>query len=152
MLARIAALEQEVRRLGESLAVARALHDDSRRLEQLADRAAQLGAAADTALLQLGDRARTAGVARPRSRPAIGTVHRAEVTGHVAIYFTGGRTNIIELLVGAENPPTTSVGELNVTNSLNAYASGIVRAGEYWLAKPEHGDLYGFRCVFTPLF
>jgi hypothetical protein len=87
-----------------------------------------------------------------RSRPAIGVVHRAEVTGYVSLFFTGGRTSVVRLLVGWADPPTECVCEANTRNDLNSYAGGIVRKGEYWLLDSKHGDRSGFECVFTPLF
>jgi hypothetical protein len=149
---RVGQLEERIGHLTETVASARPLLDDSRHLEDLAERAGQLSAAADTALLGLRERATAAGVGLPRVRPAFGTLHRAEVTGYVSLYFNGGRTDKIKLLVGWDDPPTDCICEANTTNDLNAYAGGIVRQNEYWTVVSNHGGRSGFNCVFTPLF
>ena len=149
---RIEQLEEHVARLAGTMAAAHALLADSRRLDDLAGQARQLSMAADAALLGLEERATAIGVGLPRLRPALGAVQRAEVTGYVSIYFTGGRTDKIRLLVGRDDPPAECVCEANTTNDLNAYAGGIVRKGEYWTAACKHPDKSGFECVFTPLF
>jgi len=152
MQERIDALEQQVAELGRALGTARAVAGDSRRLERVAEEAARLSAAADARLRELAERAGHSGVGRPRKEPELGRLHRAEVSGYLAIYFAGGRTNTIKILVGPEDPPTTCVGELNVTNDLNAYAGAVVREGEYWTTESRHDNMSGFRCVFTPLY
>ena len=151
---RIEELESRVAQLTEMVAPARALLDDSRRLEDLAERAKRLSAAGDAALTALGARAAAAGVGQPRFRPAFGVVHRAEVTGYVSVFFTGGRTDTFRLLVGWNDPPTECVSEANTFNQLNSYAGGIVRKGEYWTLTGTHTSKksYGFECVFTPLW
>lgn len=149
---RIAQLEDRIGQLIAALAATRPLLEDSLRLEDATIRVGQLAAAADTALLGLQERAKTAGVGLARSRPTFDTVHRAEVTGYVSLYFVGGRTNKIELLVGREDPPTDCVGELNTTNGPTTYVGGIVRQGEYWTLVCRHGNTSGYQCVFTPLF
>lgn len=150
---RIDELENRMRQLTELVAPARTLLDDTGRLEDLAERAKRLCAAADTALLGLGERAKAAGVGQPRTRPAPGVVHRAEVTGYVSVFFTGGRTDTLRLLVGWDDPPTECISEANMFNQLNSYAGGIVRKGEYWTLAGTHTGKksFGFECVFTPL-
>jgi len=150
---RIAELDNRVRQLTELVAPAQALLDDSRRLEEMAGQAKRLSAAADTALQTLSERAEAAGVGQPRTRPAPGVVHRAEVTGYVSVFFTGGRTDTLRLLVGWDDPPTECVSEANTFNDLNSYAGGIVRKGEYWTLAGTHTGKksFGFECVFTPL-
>jgi hypothetical protein len=152
MQERIEQLEERIRQLTATVAPARALLDDSRRLEDLTERAGQLSAAADKALLGLQERATSAGVGLPRSRPAMGVVHRAEVTGYVSLYFTGGRTTSVRLLAGWDDPPTECICEANNRNDLNSYAGGIVRKGEYWTVDSKLDGRSGFKCVFTPLF
>jgi hypothetical protein len=151
MRQRIDALEQQVAELSQALASARAVARDGQRLEQVAEQTARLSAAADATLHELSERAGRGGVARPRQQPELGKVHRAEVSGYLAVYFVGGRTNTIKILVGPDDPPTTCVGELNVTNDLNAYAGAVVRQGEYWTTQSRHHNLSGFHCMFTPL-
>lgn len=87
-----------------------------------------------------------------RTRPALGVVHQAEVTGYVSIYFTGGRTDKIQLLAGWDDPPTECICEANNYNDLNSYAGGVVRQGEYWMVVSKKLEKSGFECVFTPLF
>jgi hypothetical protein len=150
---RIAELEKRVGQLTEMVAPARALLDDSRRLEQLAGQARRLSAAADAALLGLSERAAAAGAGQPRIRPAFGVVHRAEVTGYVSVFFTGGRTDTLRLLAGWDDPPTECICEANTFNQLNSYAGGIVRKGEHWTLAGTHTGKksLGYECVFTPL-
>ncbi|ONI92196.1 hypothetical protein ALI22I_05230 [Saccharothrix sp. ALI-22-I] len=82
----------------------------------------------------------------PRFLAALNTVCQAKSFGHVAVYFVTGRTARMRLLVGPENPPTTSVG-------YGDHISGIVRPGEFWMAATHRRGLKaGFECVFTPLF
>jgi hypothetical protein len=149
---RLEQLEERIGQLTATVAPARTLLDDSRHLEDLAERAGQLSAAADAALLGLRERTTAAGVALPRTRPAFGAVHRAEVTGYVSLYFTAGRTDKIKLLAGWNDPPTDCICEANTFNDLNSYAGGIVRQDEYWTVVSKHGGNSGFNCVFTPLF
>ncbi|MGH3245357.1 MAG: hypothetical protein ACRDOI_03975 [Trebonia sp.] len=149
---RIERLEGHVAQLAGTMTSARALLADSRRIEELAARARQLSAGADAALLALGERAAASGAGLPRLRPALGAVHRAEATGYVSIFFTGGRTDTLKLLVGWDDPPTECICEANTRNDLNAYAGGIVRKGEYWTVVGRSPERSGFECVFTPLF
>jgi hypothetical protein len=149
---RIEQLEKHVAELAETMTTARAMLADSRRLDELAARAGQLSAGADAALLALGERAAASGVGLPRLRPALGAVHRAEATGYVSLYFTGGRTGTLRLLAGWEDPPTECICETNTRNDLNSYAGGVVRKGEYWTVAGKHPEGSGYQCVFTPLF
>jgi hypothetical protein len=149
---RVAQLEAHIAQLTAAVAPARALLDDSRRLEELGERAARLSAAADSALLGIQQLATSTGVALPRTRPAFNTVYQAEATGYVSLFFTGGRTDILQLLAGPDNPPTECICEANTRNDLNSYAGGIVRKGEYWTVVSRTGLRSGVECVFTPLF
>ena len=66
----------------------------------------------------------------------------------MAVYFVGGRTARMRLLVGPQSPPTISVGY-----AIDSYIGGIVRPGEYWMAATRRAGMKaGFECVFTPLF
>lgn len=88
----------------------------------------------------------------PRTRPAFDTVYQAEATGYVSVFFAGGRTDVLQLLVGPEDPPGECICEANTRNGLNTYIGGIVREGEYWTVVARNGARSGFQCVFTPLF
>jgi hypothetical protein len=151
---RVEDLENRVAPLTEMVAPARALLDDTWRLEDLAERAKRLSAAADAPLAGVGERAAAAGMAQDRVRPALDVVHRAEVTGYVSVFFTGGRTDTLRLLVGWSDPPTECVCEANAFSDLNSYAGGIVRKGEYWTLAGTHTGKKssGYECVFTPLW
>lgn len=85
-----------------------------------------------------------------RTHAALNETYRAAATGYVALYFTGGYTDRVRLLVGASDPPDECVCELNCVNDINAYAGGVVRRGEHWRAESEKGEASGVRCVFTP--
>jgi hypothetical protein len=88
-----------------------------------------------------------------RSRPVLNRVYRAEWTGYVSLYFDGGLTDSVRLLVGEEDPPRECVCELNSRNDINSYAATVVRKGEYWLAQSSHdagSSKSGVKCVFTP--
>lgn len=115
--------------------------------EERHTRLTELTARADGALRALEARAASVGVGEPRFQAALDTVYQAKTSGYVAVYFVGGRTARMRLLVGPQNPPTTSVGHTD------SYVSGVVRPGEFWMAAtPRPGMKAGFKCVFTPLF
>lgn len=147
--ARIEVLEQRLRRLDEENAAAHALTEDARRLEELAERTAAARRAAEAALEGIKALAAGSGPSRPRSRPTFNVIYQAETAGYVSLFFTGGRTDRIRLLAGAENPPIERVCELDC--SLTSYAGGIVRPGEYWMVESKRGGRSGVECVFTPL-
>jgi hypothetical protein len=89
----------------------------------------------------------SAGSGEPRFQAALDTVYHARTYGYVAVYFVGGRTARMRLLVGAQSPPTTSIGSTS-----SDYIGGIVRPGEYWMAATHKPGLKaGFECVFTPI-
>jgi len=97
-------------------------------------------------LLAGGDRG--ARVGQQRFMVELNTVYHATSFGHVAVYFVGGRTARVRLLVGQSNPPATSVGHADASSSIG----GIVRPGEYWMvATRRPGVKAGFEGVFTPL-
>ncbi|MEU7530655.1 hypothetical protein AB0A74_33340 [Saccharothrix sp. NPDC042600] len=141
LTARVAELEHRVAALSADLERARPLLADTARLEALTR-------GAESALAALEARNEPLRVAGERFDGRLGVVYRAEVTGYVAVYFTTGWHANVELLVGAQAPPTRVVGVADA----DSYAGGVVRAGEYWLARPDNdraGD--AFRIHFTPL-
>jgi len=143
--ARVQELEGRVERLTGLLG---ALLDDEDRHARLTDLAERTG----TALRALESRAESVGIGEPRFEAALDTVYRAKTHGYVAVYFVGGRTARMRLLVGPQSPPTTSVGYASGAE-INSYMGGIVRPGEYWMAATHKpGMRAGFECVFTPLF
>ena len=88
-----------------------------------------------------------------RFRGSLKHVYQARWTGYVSLYFTGGVTDRVSLLIGSENPPEECVCELNSRNDINSYAGSVVRAGEFWMAKSERDTTSapsGVLCVFTP--
>jgi hypothetical protein len=144
--ARVQELEGRIERLTGLLGPM--LDDEERqsRLRALAERA-------DGLLRSLETRAKPAGIGAPRFEADLDTVYQAETYGYVAVYFVGGRTARMRLLVGPQSPPTTSVGYANSSGEINSYMGGIVRPDEYWMAATHHtGMKAGFECIFTPLF
>ncbi|XVS66777.1 hypothetical protein ACQPYE_12155 [Actinosynnema sp. CA-299493] len=111
------------------------------RLIELAERA-------EGALRSLEGRAASAGIGEPRFPAALDTIYQAKTFGYVSVYFVSGRTAQVRLLVGPQDPPTTSVGYV-----ASGYLGGVVRPGEFWLAATHKPGLKtGFECVFTPVF
>lgn len=146
LYARIQELEGRVERLTGLLGN---LLDDEDRHTRLMDVAERTGAA----LRVLEGRAQSAGLNEPRFEAALDTVYHAKTYGYVSLYFVGGRTANMHLLVGPQSPPTTSVGSASPGSDINSYVGGIVRPGEYWMAAtPRPGMKAGFECIFTPLF
>jgi hypothetical protein len=140
LFARVQELEGRVERLTGLLGN---LLDDEDRHARLND----LATRAETALRALEQRAELAGIGAPRFKAALDTVYQATTFGYVAVYFVGGRTARMRLLIGPQSPPTTSVGYAD------SYLGGIVRPGEYWVAATHRpGMKADFECVFTPLF
>lgn len=86
-----------------------------------------------------------------RTRPALGEVHRAPTIGFLSIYFVGGRTGTVELLVGDTPQPRTRIGYLNSGADIGSYIGAVIRAGEYWIAATKRPDKIAVECVFTPL-
>lgn len=91
-----------------------------------------------------------AGVDVPRFEGELSQVYRAEWTGYVSLYFAGGFTDSVSLLVGPEDPPTLEICKLNTSSDINSYAGGVVRRGEYWVAASRKPGRSGVKCVFTP--
>ncbi len=92
------------------------------------------------------------GARQRRTRASLNQVHHADETGYVALYFIGGRTDTVQLLMGPTNPPEICVSELNCQAGINSYAGGVVRQGEYWMAESALGEDSGVRCCYTPFF
>ena len=90
--------------------------------------------------------------ARPgeRSKIPLGEVQCAESTGYVSLWYNGGFTDKVKLLVGWSDPPDELVCSLNSQNEINSYAGTIVRPGEFWVAKSKRPNASGVKCVFTP--
>lgn len=149
---RVEELRQQVDRLAAENSVLRALAADALKLEDLAERAQRLSGAAGEAMAALNAQAGETGVARERSKVEVNTVYQAEVTGYVSAYFHGGFTDKIRLLVGPQDPPTEVMSTANTQNSINGYAGGLVRKGEFWMIESKKGSEGGFACLFTPLF
>ncbi|GGM80107.1 hypothetical protein GCM10011609_14950 [Lentzea pudingi] len=129
---KVAELEQQVRALSGQLEAVRPLLADAARLDALAARAAVAVGTAEP----LGERVEA----------RLDTPYLAERTGFVSVYFDGGRTARVKLLVGPENPPTYCVGEVYAD-----HLGGVVRAGEWWIAE-SNSKRPGLRVHFTPLF
>lgn len=146
LYARLQELEGRVERLTGALG---ALLEDEERYARLTDLSERTGAA----LRALETRAEQVGVGEARFEADLDTVYRAKTHGYVAVYFVGGRTARMRLLVGQQSPPTTSVGYANSSGEINSYMGGIVRPGEYWMAATHSpGMKAGFECIVTPLF
>lgn len=144
--ARVLELEGRVERLSGLLTKLAEGEERYARLQALAERA-------DGALRSLEGRATAVGIGKPRFQASLDTVYHAGEFGYVAVYFVGGRTARVRLLVGPESPPTTSVGYADSSADLNSYVGGVVRPGEFWMvATHRPGMTTGFECVFTPLF
>ena len=92
------------------------------------------------------------GSRQPRTVARLNQVYHAPQTGYVALFFVGGRTDSIELLMGPTNPPEICVSQLDCGAGINSYAGGVVRKGEYWLAESARGEGSGVRCCYTPIF
>lgn len=155
--ARLASLEAPLADLTESASGARVLLADDERLERISTRIAEISASARHALDGVEGRAASIPVTAPRSTPELGVVHRAEATGYVAVYFDGGMTDEITLLVGQSDPPSEVVGVANSAADLHSYVGAVVRRGEYWRVASRNEDRAqrgagdsGFVCVFTP--
>jgi hypothetical protein len=152
---RVDQLEGEVQQLRAAVAVARPLLEDANRLAGWAAEAHALQDSTSAAVDTIRSLTAAAGVAQPRFNINLNEIYQARTTGYLSIYFTGGRTDQVEILVGDSQPPTASVAESNTRNDLNSYAGTVVRAGEYWLVTAKHaigGRSTGYRCTFTPLF
>ena len=85
----------------------------------------------------------------PRFEPLFNQVYQAIGCTFVTVWFEGGRTNPVELLVGDENPPTLSLGLLRADHG---NASWVVQPGEYWALSCKRDDGGGFRAIVTPMY
>ena len=93
------------------------------------------------------------GIGEPRFEADLDTVYQAESHGYVAIYFVGGRTASMRLLVGPRARRPRASATRTPRLEINSYIGGIVRPGEYWMAATHStGMRAGFECIFTPLF
>jgi hypothetical protein len=146
LYARVQELEGRVERLTGLLGTLLDDGDRHARLTELAERA-------EGALRALEARSGAVGIGEPRFQAALDTVYQAKTFGYVAVYFVGGRTARMRLLIGPQNPPTASAGSASASSGVNSYIGGVVRPGEYWMAATHRPGLKaGFECVFTPIF
>jgi hypothetical protein len=84
----------------------------------------------------------------PRFEPLFNQVYQAIGYTFVMVWFEGGHTTPVELLVGDEYPPTQSLGVLRAESG---NASGVVRPGEYWALRCKRDSGGGFRAMATPM-
>ena len=110
-----------------------------------------------TEMKSLREQARTLSqpeaVAAKRFKGNLNRVYKPQWTGYACLYFDGGTTDIVQLLVGPKEPPEECICQLNTRNEINSYAGGVIRAGEYWVAKSKYSQEWtpsGVCCVFTP--
>ena len=151
---RVDQLEGELAQLRAMLATVGPLLADASRLAGWAAEAQALQTSTGAAVDTIRTLTASAGVGRPRFDAKFNEVYQAGTTGYLSLYFTGGRTDRIEILVGPNDPPTDSVSESNSRNDLNSYAGTVIRAGEYWMVRSEFSNARrstGYRGVFTPL-
>jgi hypothetical protein len=85
----------------------------------------------------------------PRFEPLFNQVYQAFGCTFVSVWFEGGHTTPVELLVGGENPPTLSLGLLRADYG---NATWVVRPGEYWALRCKRADGGGFRAIVTPMY
>jgi hypothetical protein len=153
---RLAALEARIDRLEGYLAAdpdARTrflLAHVAEDLHAAVERAAENVKHAEALALSRSARAQADGERASRQKLALGQVYQAPYTGYVALFFTGGVTDKVELLVGWSSPPTAVVCSLNSQNDFSGYAGCVIRRGEFWLARSSVGHASGVECVFTP--
>ena len=88
-------------------------------------------------------------VHEPRFEPLFNQVYQADGHIFVTVWFEGGHTSPVELLVGDEFPPDVSLGVLRAESG---NASGLVRPGEYWALSCKRDDGGGFRAMATPMY
>jgi hypothetical protein len=150
---RIDELQRRMDALAAENTALRGLADDAARLERLAEQADRLSRVAARAVSTVEGLAKAAGVGAERTFARLNTVYHADVPGYLCAYFAGGYNDVVELLVGPEDPPTQRVCRANSMNDINSYAGALVRAGEYWMVTSElNRGRSGFTCVFTPLY
>lgn len=146
--ARLGAIEQQLTALTGDLETIRPVLTDVGRLEELAERAGRLSSVVEQSVTAMQSTVEAAGLMGARAGPAFNEVYRTDVAGYISAYFTGGRTDTVRLLVGAENPPAECV--YIAESRLNTYAGAVVRPGEYWQVRSNVGQQSGFTCTFTP--
>lgn len=125
---------------------------DGKRLRQVTEDVGRRHEEAERALRALVSRLEGGAMPPPRTKVEFNKVYQAETLGYVAAFFDGGRTDKVSVLIGAENPPALSYGELNTTNEINSYVGAIVRPGEYWMVRSKRGERSGVKCFYTPLY
>ncbi|GGQ67971.1 hypothetical protein [Couchioplanes azureus] len=151
LTARLDRMEEQLRRVLDQTAGARPLLADAQRLAKLAAEARALSDATATTVEGLQALLAGTGIDRPRLHARVNRVYRAESLGYVAVFFRGGRTDDVRLLVGRDKPPQECIGEANTRNELNSYVGGVIRAGEYWTVEAKFATTSSYGCVFTPL-
>lgn len=87
---------------------------------------------------------------KPRLAARFNEVYRADGFGHLSVWFAGGRTGRVVILVGADNPPTDVAGE--VTADMPSSGTAMIRPGEYWMLNCDRKNGGGFKAVFTPMY
>jgi septal ring factor EnvC (AmiA/AmiB activator) len=149
----VSELRGEVSRLATELTRVRPLLADAQQVERSLADLERLRLAARAACDEMNSHVDAVQLHQARHTVPLNSVRFAKVTGYVALYFDGGRTDVVRLLVGPDDPPENCVCEANSSYKINSYAGGIVRAGEYWKAESKVGATgTGFICVFTPLY
>ncbi|GAA3222111.1 hypothetical protein [Actinocorallia longicatena] len=86
-----------------------------------------------------------------RTNARFNVVYRAEVPSYIAVYFVGGRTDRVSLLIGDDDPPAKSYGELDVSAETTSFIGALVRPGEHWMARAKRGT-GSVKCVVTTLY
>lgn len=92
--------------------------------------------------------AATAAVTEAPRGMSFDEVHTASRTGFLAVWSQGRATDVVDLYVGFDDPPSHFVGQLNTRNVINSYIGTVIRKGERWIARSKHGG--DVRCRFTP--
>jgi hypothetical protein len=149
----LAEVRGELSSLQTELTRVRPILSDLKHLERIRSDLERIRLAAEAASEGLRAQPNVESLHQARRKVPLDSVQLAKTTGYVSIYFDGGRTDVVRLLVGSTEPPDDCVCEANSTNDINSYAGGIVRAGEYWRAQSKVGaSRSGFICWFTPLY
>jgi hypothetical protein len=86
---------------------------------------------------------------KPRIAVRFNEVYHAEGFGHLSVWFSGGRTGRVIILVRGDNPPTEIVGEVDA--DVAGSGAAIIRPGEYWMLDCNRRNGGGFKAVFTPM-
>jgi hypothetical protein len=145
---RLAAVEGRLARIDAMTAQAAPLLADAAHVQHLAEEARSLSEAVRVTVAGASEAAKT--VVKPRFTPRFNEVYRSEGFGYVCVYFAGGRTGTVRILVGIEDPPTELAVEV-AFESPN-YGAAVIRPGEFWTLSCRRADGGGFKAQFTPLF